>query len=696
MDILQLDNIDKELKTKCELLLKPHLEQIKDFKRPNELLSILSKLYTDDSTLIAAFFLNFVREGVIKKQELEEHLPKDVTKLIFKVLEIDKYDADDRDAEVEMLRNMLVAIAKDIRVIMIKLADVLYLARNLNTLNTDNDKRQLHKQIEDIYAPLSARLGFNFIKSELQNRNLKFLKPKEYNNLEKELSQNSERRENQIKLTCENLKKLCENMKIEAEVYGRVKNISSIYNKIQDKKCGINQIYDLSAVRVICKTVDECYALLTIIYSIYKPIDGRFKDYIARPKANGYESLHTTVIAENGEPLEIQIRTRAMHDFAEYGVAAHWLYKEKKSKRNLIEEKLTAIRKLIENPEDYSLEELLENLKTDVYLGEIFVQTPKGKIISLVEGSNPIDFAYSIHQQVGNQCVGAKINGKMMPLNTELSNGDVVEIITSAQSKGPSRDWIKMVKTTLARKQINQFFKKEMKEENIKKGKSMIESFAKLKEIPLHKLLVDKYLKVVFDRYSLKDLDEMYASVGYGSLTSSQVVNKLYSNYKQQEKEVETRKNTQISSKKDGSSSILVEGQTGILCRFANCCRPIPPDDIIGFVSHSRGVTVHRVDCPNVLSLSPSRIINVSWGQEKNKVFVARIVIECKNYEGILMHVTRKLFDMKIDIQSLQTSVKNSVNAFINIEVVLQNSDFIEKVINELKALPNVYDVYRR
>lgn len=694
MEISELKNIKKELKNKCEDLIEKHNIDGDKLKRSRDLLGILNKLYTDDSTMVAGLFLNLVRNNIVTIDELETEFSKEVGNLVSQVLKIDKYDTDDREAEVEMLRNMLVAIAKDIRVIMIKLADILYLARNLKILDEAGQK-QLHKQIQDIYAPLSARLGFNFIKSELQNLNLKFLKPKEYTALEKELSHNSEKREAQIKITCDKLRKECKAMNIEAEVYGRVKNISSIYNKIQDKKCSINQIYDLTAVRVICKTVDECYALLTVIHSIYKPIDGRFKDYIARPKANGYESLHTTVIAENGEPLEIQIRTRAMHDFAEYGVAAHWLYKEKKTKRNLVEEKLTAIRKLIENPEDYTLDELLENLKTDVYLGEIFVQTPKGKIISLVEGSTPIDFAYSIHGNIGNKCVGAKINGKMMPLNTELANGDEVEIITNPNSKGPSRDWLKIVKTSLARKQINQFFKREMKDDNIKKGKSIVETFCKMKDIPLHKLLVDKYLNIVFERYSLKDIDEMYASIGYGSLTASQVINKMYSSYNC-EHNTKLQPSTIQTPKRDNANSILVEGQTGILCRFANCCRPIPSDDIIGFISHSKGVTIHRVDCPNVLSLSPSRIVNVQWSNENSKSYVVRIVIECKNYEGILMIITRKLFDMKINIQSLKTSVKNSLNAFINLEVVIPNLDILDKILNELKSIPNVYDAYRK
>ena len=693
MELIGLKNLKEEYKEKCLKIIDGLISE-EEIKRPAEILDILGKLYTDDSTLVSAFFVNFVRDEKVSINKIKEVFSDEEATLIQQVIKIDKYDTDNREGEAEMLRNMLVAIAKDIRVIMIKLADVLYLSRHLEILD-EKGAEQLHKQIADIYAPLSARLGFNFIKSELQNRNLKFLKPKEYAQLEKELSQSSKKREEQIKVTCDRLKKECELMKIKAEVYGRVKNISSIYSKLQDKKCSLNQIYDLSAVRVICKNVDECYMLLNVIHSIYRPIDGRFKDYIARPKSNGYESLHTTVIAENGEPIEIQIRTRAMHDFAEYGVAAHWLYKEKKSKRNLVEEKLTAIRKLIENPENYSLEELLENIKTDVYLGEIFVQTPKGKIISLVEGATPIDFAYAIHGNIGDKCSGAKINGKMMPLNSELSNGDVVEIITNPQSKGPSRDWLKIVKTTLARKQINQFFKREMKDENIKKGKAMIESFCKMKDIPLHKLLVDKYLVTVFERYSLKDIDEMYASVGYGSLTSSQIVNKLYSGLKQ-DTIAEKKYTQQINKKKKEEGSVLVEGETGILVRFANCCRPIPSDDIIGFVSHSRGVTVHRVDCPNVMALSPSRMVNVKWSEEKKESFVVRIVIECKNHDGILMSITRKLFDMKINIQSLNTSVKNSVNAFVNLEIIVPSQDNLEKIISELKALPNIYDVYRK
>lgn len=687
-----------DYKQKCLSLAQELNLDIKD-KRSKELWSILSKLQTDEPTMVSAYFLQYVRLKQVDLDIIKQNFNEETSELINSILKMELYDSVGEENEAAMIRNMLVAIAKDIRVIMVKLAEILFLARHLDLMSVDKQK-DFHKQVTDIYVPLSARLGFNFIKSELQNLNLKFTKPREYYDLEKEVNAYKTVRMRQINITCNKLNELCENLNIDAEVYGRVKNISSIYNKLADKNLKLNQIYDLSAVRVIVNEVNECYTVLSAVYSIYKPIDGRFKDYIARPKANGYESLHTTVIADNQEPIEIQIRTRQMHEFAEYGVAAHWLYKEKKSKRNLVEEKLTAIRKIIENPEENTIDEIIDSLKTDVYLGEIFVQTPKGKVIQLVDGSTPIDFAYAIHGKVGNSCIGAKVNGRMTPLNTLLSNGDEVEIITSQTAKGPSRDWLKFVKTSQARKQINSFFRKEMKEENIKMGKSMLEQASKVKDISLHLLLKDDWLKQVFDKYSLKNLDEMYASVGYGTLSTSQVLNKLIALYKQEHLKEEMQqmvfKNSSNEIENLGDSSIVVKGTHNLMVRFASCCSPIPGDEIVGFVSRSKGVTVHRKNCPNVKGLDEDRLIEVSWGAQKDKNYVVSLVVECKNSEGMLLNITKVLFESKINITSVNTRSKDNLKTKIDISISINNPENLQKLISNIKSIPNVYDVYRK
>ena len=705
-----------------ELLIESkELDKSINFNRAKYLSGILQRLYIDNPTKIAASLLNFIRSKELNFDDIKD-FPEEVINLLKKVLEMDKYDSDTREGEFEMLRNMLVAIAKDIRVIMIKLADILYLANNLDIVGDLEKRKQLHKQIGEIYAPLSARLGFTSIKSELQNLNLEFLKPEEYNKLKKELTVHDEGRRKQIDITTEKLRKLCKGINIaNPKIYGRVKNISSIYNKLQDKHCLLNNIYDLTAVRVICDTVEECYKVSTGITSIYKSIDGRYKDYIANPKANGYRSLHVTVIADNGEPLEIQIRTREMHDFAEYGVAAHWLYKEKKSKRNLVEEKLTEIRKLVENTSESTLDEILESLKTEVYLSEIYVQTPKGKIISLVDGANPIDFAYHIHGDIGDKCVGAKINGKMMPLNTPLSNGDVVEIITNQQSKGPSRDWLKIVKTTLARKQINQFFKREMQEENIRNGRIYMENYCKTRDLHLNELITEKYLNEVFERYSLKSENEMYASVGYGTLTASQVVNKLLSCYnidnknkikestpiqtiqtqstelKQRKKENKELENSNNLAEKNAQTMVLVEGKGGILCRLANCCRPQKGSNIVGFISHSRGVTIHSADCVNIKGLNKNRLIKVSWMTE-NTNFYAHIGIKHEkmvNSIDLLNQIITILKDVKSNIRDISTR-KKGIYTYINLEIFVRSEKMLDNIIARLGKIKDVKGVTKR
>ena len=487
-------------------------EQQKLFDYGLEATVIIFPLELDYEMIYAGMILPLLRENNLDVSTLEEY--KSAIELCYSVLKIENISLGE-ESSVEDVRSMLVAMAKDIRVIILKLADTLNSARHMKELS-EEQKSKLHKSVTNIYVPLASRLGISYIKSELQDLDLSYTQPNEYKRLLKALAEDQEQRKNQIESVSQEIKNMLADLKINGEVYGRLKHVSSVYNKIHQKNYLLSEIYDLSAIRVLVENVNECYSVLGIVHTKYQPLDGRFKDYIAKPKANGYQSLHTTVLVD-GRPLEIQIRTKNMHLHAEYGIAAHFLYKEHKKKINSLDDKLIAIKKMLENPNLTDTKDIISQLKQDVYSGEIFVQSPKGKIINLPENSTSIDFAYAIHSNIGNKCVGAKVNGKMVPLTTKLNNGDIVEIITNPNAKGPSRDWLNVVVTSGAKNKINQFFKKEMRDDNIKKGKLMLEQTAKNKGADLKLLLAGNWIEETFDRYSLKSLDDMYAMIGSGS-----------------------------------------------------------------------------------------------------------------------------------------------------------------------------------
>lgn len=652
---------------------------------------IIFPLELDYDMIFAGIILPLIRENQINIEELKDY--NSALELVNSVLKIENVNLG-KDSKTEDIRSMLVAMAGDIRVIIIKLADTLNRARHMKDL-TEQQKLNLHNQIVDIYVPLASRLGVSYIKSELQDLDLSYTNQTEYKRLLKVLAEDQKERQNQIEKVKIDMLKVLDDLKIKGEVVGRLKHVSSVYNKVHNKEYALNQIFDFSAVRILVQTLNECYSVLGAVHTKYTPLDGRFKDYIAKPKANGYQSLHTTVLIES-KPLEIQIRTFDMHFHAEYGIAAHFLYKEQKQKINGLEDRLLSIKKLIENPNLTNTQEIIDELKTDVYSGEIFVQSPMGKIVQLPENSTPIDFAYAIHSDVGNKCVGARVNGKMVPLSSKLHSADVIEIITNPNAKGPSRDWLKVVATSQAKTRINQFFKKEMKEDNIKKGKLMLEQSAKLKGVDLKTLLADEWLQDVFNKYSLKSLEDMYAMIGCAGLTTAQVLNRLiacYEEYNTKQKDF-TFRNSVKQDKQPDKSSIAELGS--MMVKFAHCCNPVPGDQIVGFVSRGRGVTIHKADCKSLKSLEQARLMPLSWiDNTEEGTYSAKIRLIVKDSSGLLAGIVNKISEQKINIGKIESKNIKMGKVVLDIIVNISNKQKLEELITKLKNIENVLEVYR-
>lgn len=680
----------KTFYSKLEKICKTE-EQIKQFENGKENTIIILPLELDYDMVFASLILPLLRENLVDENEFVDY--KSAIELAKSVLLIENINFGDKN-EVAGIRNMLVAMAKDIRVIILKLADVLNNERHSKDFSAEK-KAELHKEVVDIYIPLASRLGLSYIKSELQDLDLSYSHPNEYRRLMKELSVDSKQREIDIKKVKEQLEETLSELGIKGEIKGRIKHISSIYNKVKEKNYSLKQIYDIVALRVLVKSVNECYSVLGAVHTKFEPINGRFKDYIAKPKANGYQSLHTSIMINN-RPIEIQIRTFEMHYHAEYGIAAHFLYKEHKGKIDELDSKLLWVRKLIENPNLTTNEELLNELKTDVYSGKIFVQSPLGKILELPEDSTPIDFAYAIHSNVGNKCIGAKVNGKMVQLNKPLKNADVVEIITSTNAKGPSKDWLNFVKTNMARNRINQFFKHEMKDENIKKGKFMLDQAAKIKDADMKILLDERWLPEVFNRYSLKSLDDMYAMIGCGGVSTTQILNKLincYLQYNEKQKEFDIRP-INFDNKEQTKSSIAELGS--MLVKFAHCCNPVPGDDIVGFVSRGRGVTIHKADCKSLKNLDADRVMELTWNKNgQNTNYIAGIRLVVKDTSGVLANIANKISEQKINITSINAKPAKDGTTIVDVSVAISNKTDLENLMQKLKNLQNVYEVNR-
>ena len=627
------------------------------------------------------------------------------------------YSADKVELQAENLRKMFLAMAKDIRVILIKLADRLH---NMRTLQYMKPEKQQEKAREtmDIYAPIAMRLGISKVKVELDDLALKYLKPDVYYDLVEKINLKKSEREDYVNQVVGQVKRHMEDAGIKAQVDGRIKHFFSIYRKMVNQDKTIDQIYDLFAVRILVDTVKDCYAALGVIHEMYKPIPGRFKDYIAMPKPNMYQSLHTTLIGPKGQPFEIQIRTFEMHKTAEYGIAAHWKYKESSDGKKPIgireEEKLNWLRQILEWQKDMSdNKEFLSLLKNDLdlFADNVYCFTPQGDVKTLPNGSTPIDFAYSVHSAVGNNMVGARVNGKLVPIEYVINNGDRIEIITSQNSQGPSRDWLKIVKSTQAKNKINQWFKQELKEDNILKGKEMLQQYAKAKGYHLSEYTKSKYMEAVMRKYGFRDWDSVLAAIGHGGLKEGQVLNKLREAYEKEHVQqitdeqilAEMNSNQERERRSKTKSGIVVKGIHDVAVRFSKCCSPIPGDEIVGFVTRGRGVSIHRTDCVNVLNMTEIdryRLIEAEWQQPEDKAeapekYLAEIVIYANNRTGLLADISKIFTERKLDLRSINSRTSKREKASIAMSFDIGSKEELNSLITKIRQVESVLDVER-
>lgn len=686
------------------------------FIHPVAVANILCDMELDIETIIAGLLHDVVEDTEYTYEDIEREFSKEIADLVDGVTKLGqiKYQSKE-ETQAENLRKMFLAMAKDIRVILIKLADRLH---NMRTMQYQSPAKQVEKSREtmDIYAPIAHRLGISKIKVELDDLSMKYLMPDTYNDLVKQVDINRPGREAFIKSIIKEVGMHISNAGIEAEIDGRVKHFFSIYRKMVNQNKTLDQIYDIFAVRIKVDTVKDCYAALGVIHEMYKPIPGRFKDYIAMPKPNMYQSLHTTLIASNGQPFEVQIRTYEMHRIAEYGIAAHWKYKEGKTgETNKSEEaKLSWLRQILEWQRDMSdNKEFLSSIKNDLNLfsDSVYCFTPTGDVKTLPAGSNPIDFAYSIHSAVGNKMVGARVNGKLVNIDYEIKNGDRIEIITSQNSKGPSRDWLSMVKSTQARNKINQWFKQELKEDNIIKGKELISNYCKGKGIVLSEINKPEFVEKALRKYGYKDWDSIMAAVGHGALKEGQIVNKLNEEYLKTKKAEITDKQAleQIAASeskekendnKKGKGGIVVKGIHDVAVRFSRCCNPVPGDEIVGFVTRGRGISIHRTDCINILNFPASeraRLIEAEWEQTENKdeKYSAEINIFAGNRKGLIVDISRLFTEANIDVRFMNSRVNKKNIATINLGFVVSGKEELNRLIDKLRKIDGVTDIER-
>ena len=677
---------------------------------PLHVAQILTQLHLDDATISAALLHDVVEDTIYTNNQMKEMFGDEVAMLIDGVTKLGRLQYKSKEeAQLESYRKMFLAMAKDIRVIMIKLADRLHNMRTLKYMREDKQKRIARETIE-IYAPLANRLGISSIKWELEDLCLRYLEPEIYYDLVENVKQKRKERQTFIDTSIEQIKEKLAEAHIKADISGRAKHFYSIYKKMKRDNKELSEIYDLSAVRVLVDSVKDCYGVLGVIHAMWKPIPGRFKDYIAMPKSNGYQSLHTTVMTR-GYPLEIQIRTFAMHQVSEYGVAAHWKYKEagKGAKATgAVDQKMSWLRQMVNLQQELSdPKEYFEALKVDVFSDEVFVFTPKGDVVDLPKGSIPIDFAYRIHTEVGHHCVGAKVNGKLVPLEYKLKNGDIVSVITNKANNGPSRDWLNIVASSETRSKIRSWFKKEKREENIEQGLELIKDEAKRLGYAPKSLLKEGRLQQVADKLNILSEEDLLAALGYGGITVRSVMTKLIELYKKDLKEAtppdvskmlsELKTPQHVGKRNRSSHGVLVEGESGLLVRLARCCNPIPGDPITGFVTKGRGVSVHRADCPNVLRDNDlSRMIEVSWDIGLDKDYTVEIEIVCNDKSGVLAELLAVPSEMKINIHSVNANPNRSnKTSTIIMGLDVKNATQVSQIMTKMRRLKNVYSVSR-
>ncbi len=686
---------------------------------PLKVAYILAELELDRETIVAGILHDVIEDTVYSYEDISRIFSEEIAVLVDGVTKLGKLSYSTKEEiQAENYRKMFLAMAKDIRVILIKLADRLHNMRTLDFMTPAKQKEKAQETL-DIYAPLAHRLGISKIRTEMEDLCFKYLNPDAYYDLETKIEKKRIERESFVNNIVRDVQAKMDEAGIKGKIEGRSKHFFSIYKKMVNQNKTLDQIYDLFAVRAIVDSVRDCYGVLGIVHTMYKPMPGRFKDYIAMPKSNMYQSLHNTLIGPSGEPFEIQIRTWEMHRTSEYGIAAHWKYKEgrtgdKSMKKE--EAKLAWLRQILEWQKDMSdNKEYLDTIKLDlnIFTDQVYAFTPQGDVIQLAKGSTPIDFAYMIHSAVGNKMVGARVNNKMVPIYWTIQNGDIVEIMTSQNSKGPSRDWLGIVRTSQARTKIKQWFKAEEKEENIIRGKEILAADMRKKGFQPQDLLRPEWVEIVLNKYDFKNWDALTAAVGYGGLKEGQVVNRLRDEYlkekrKQQTAEellqdIEKTVDSKPVKRHKSRSGIIVEGVGDVAVRFSKCCSPVPGDDIVGFVTRGRGVTIHRTDCINVMNLSNEerhRLINAEWDAQFTKgetaaSFLAEIRVTASDRVGLIFEISQILADNDISVKNLNVRTTKETLAIINVTMEIRTKDQLERIVNRLKALKDVQEIER-
>ncbi len=675
------------------------------FIHPYNVALILCDLNMDSSTIIAGLLHDVIEDTDITYEDVVKEFNAEIAHLVDGVTKLKNLPyKTKKENQAENLRKMVLAMSKDIRVIIVKLADRLH---NMRTLEYMSDAKKKEKALEtlEIYAPLAHRLGISKIKWELEDLSLRYLNPEEYYDLVEKVAKKRAEREEDIENISQLLGRNLREENINYDISGRPKSFYSIYKKMKQQDKTFDQIFDLTAIRILVDEIRECYEALGIVHNLWKPIPGRFKDYIAMPKPNMYQSIHTTVIGEKGEIFEVQIRTWDMHRTAEYGIAAHWRYKEggASSNQEKLDDKLSWLRELMEwqgdlkDPKDF-----METLKVDFFTDEVYVFTPRGDVINLPDGSTPIDFAYRVHTEVGNKCVGAKVNGRMVPIDYKLKNGNIVEVITSSNS-GPSRDWINIVKSQQARSKIRQWFKVRDKDENMIKGKEILEREVRKLNYPVAEFMDEKKLEAISRRMGLSTLEDMYASVGFGSTNTNQIIPKLREDYEKKHKQTDEeilektkRKAPERKRKSKPSQGINIKGVDNIKVRFSRCCNPVPGDDIIGYITRGRGVSIHRSDCPNMIDAEEKeRFIDVEWDSYEEAAYPAEIQIEAADRAGLLAEITNRMAETDITLLSLNARTNKDNIVIINMTLEIKDTKELERFIKDMKNMESVIDVYR-
>ena len=679
---------------------------------PLHVAQILTELHLDYETVSAALLHDVVEDTIYTNEQMQEMFGEEVAMLIDGVTKLGRIQYKSKEeVQLENYRKMFLAMAKDIRVIMIKLADRLHNMRTLKYMREDKQKR-IAKETIEIYAPLANRLGISNVKWELEDLCLRYLDPETYYDLVESVKQKRKERQTFIDDSIKQIKEKLAESHIKADISGRAKHFYSIYKKMKRDKKDISEIYDLSAVRVLVESVKDCYGVLGVIHAMWKPIPGRFKDYIAMPKSNGYQSLHTTVMTR-GYPLEIQIRTFAMHQVSEFGVAAHWKYKETGKSVGAgseTDQKMSWLRQMVNLQQEYTdPKEYFEAMKVDIFSDEVFVFTPKGDVIDLPKGSIPIDFAYRIHTEVGHHCVGAKINGKLVPLETKLRNGDIVSVLTNKANGGPSRDWLNIVASSETRSKIRTFFKKEKREENIERGRDLIKEEAKRLGYAPKDLMKEDRLEQVAQKLNILTEDDLLAALGYGGVALHGIMMKLIELYKKDVKEATSPDVSKLLSelkqpqgggdrRKKSSHGVLVEGESGLLVRLARCCSPIPGDPITGYITRGRGVSVHRSDCPNVMNDADfSRMIEVAWDIGLDKEYTVELEIICNDRSGMLAELLAVPSEMRMNIRSVNANPnRNNKTSTVLLGLDVKNASQVGQIMTRLRRVKDVYSVTRK